>query len=363
MGYSLGNPVTQPSSDELLSALLAGLGVESEPTSADLAWLNSRSDEDGESSELPEPDEDISVRAVNALDPLNDYLRLTKKYPLLRGTEEMELARAIEAGLFALERLDAGGLSQFGTDELLYLVREGESATERMICANLRLVVSIARPYAYRNRMDAMDLIQEGNLGLMRAVQKFDFRQGFKFSTYATWWIRQAITRSLADQARTIRLPVHVVEVVNKIERARRALELTGIDVSAESLAFDLDLTPEKVIELEAHARSVLSLDEVLDVIDGDLVEFPEYRFEDQVEESVACQKLRNILEFLPGRDADVLAMRFGLDAEGPLTLDQIGRQFGLTRERIRQIEGKALKNLRSDNYAKALRPLLEQFH
>jgi RNA polymerase primary sigma factor len=301
-------------------------------------------------------------------DPVKDYLKQIGKVPLLNAAEEVELAMRIEAGLFAEEKLSQMSASekssQLGLD-LQWVARDGQRAKSHLLGANLRLVVSLAKRYTGRG-MQFLDLIQEGNLGLIRAVEKFDYTKGFKFSTYATWWIRQAITRAMADQARTIRIPVHMVEVINKLARVQRQmLQDLGREPTPEELSRELDMTPEKVIEVQKYGREPISLHTPLgedgDSEFGDLIEDTEAVVPaDAVGFTMLQRQLEALLDSLSEREAGVIRMRFGLGDGQPKTLDQIGDTFGVTRERIRQIESKTMAKLRHPSRSQSLRDYLE---
>lgn len=301
-------------------------------------------------------------------DPVKDYLKQIGKVALLNAAEEVELAMRIEAGLFAEEKLshmsEVEKKSQLGR-ELQWVARDGQRAKSHLLGANLRLVVSLAKRYTGRG-MQFLDLIQEGNLGLIRAVEKFDYTKGFKFSTYATWWIRQAITRAMADQARTIRIPVHMVEVINKLARVQRQmLQDLGREPTPEELSKELDMTPEKVIEVQKYGREPISLHTPLgedgDSEFGDLIEDTEAVVPaDAVGFTMLQKQLESLLDSLSEREAGVIRMRFGLGDGMPKTLDQIGDTFGVTRERIRQIESKTMAKLRHPSRSQSLRDYLE---
>ncbi|WP_105565029.1 RNA polymerase sigma factor [Microbacterium halophytorum] len=301
-------------------------------------------------------------------DPVKDYLKQIGKVPLLNAAEEVDLAMRIEAGLFAEDKLSKMSAtektSQLGLD-LQWVVRDGRRAKSHLLGANLRLVVSLAKRYTGRG-MQFLDLIQEGNLGLIRAVEKFDYTKGFKFSTYATWWIRQAITRAMADQARTIRIPVHMVEVINKLARVQRQmLQDLGREPTPEELSKELDMTPEKVVEVQKYGREPISLSTPLgedgDSEFGDLIEDTEAVVPaDAVGFTMLQRQLESLLDSLSEREAGVIRMRFGLGDGQPKTLDQIGDTFGVTRERIRQIESKTMAKLRHPSRSQSLRDYLE---
>ncbi|GAA2918185.1 RNA polymerase primary sigma factor [Microbacterium keratanolyticum] len=317
-------------------------------------------------------DEDVPVYSTQitgaTADPVKDYLKQIGKVALLNAAEEVELAMRIEAGLFAEEKLstmsDAEKNSQLGLD-LQWVARDGQRAKSHLLGANLRLVVSLAKRYTGRG-MQFLDLIQEGNLGLIRAVEKFDYTKGFKFSTYATWWIRQAITRAMADQARTIRIPVHMVEVINKLARVQRQmLQDLGREPTPEELSRELDMTPEKVVEVQKYGREPISLHTPLgedgDSEFGDLIEDTEAVVPaDAVGFTMLQRQLEQLLDSLSEREAGVIRMRFGLGDGQPKTLDQIGDTFGVTRERIRQIESKTMAKLRHPSRSQSLRDYLE---
>jgi RNA polymerase primary sigma factor len=301
-------------------------------------------------------------------DPVKDYLKQIGKVALLNAEQEVELAMRIEAGLFAEEKLAQLTPSQKTTKlarELHEIAKDGHRAKNHLLGANLRLVVSLAKRYTGRG-MQFLDLIQEGNLGLIRAVEKFDYTKGFKFSTYATWWIRQAITRAMADQARTIRIPVHMVEVINKLARVQRQmLQDLGREPTPEELARELDMTPEKVVEVQKYGREPISLHTPLgedgDSEFGDLIEDTEAVVPaDAVGFTMLQRQLEMLLDSLSEREAGVIRMRFGLGDGMPKTLDQIGDTFGVTRERIRQIESKTMAKLRHPSRSQALRDYLE---
>ena len=301
-------------------------------------------------------------------DPVKDYLKQIGKVALLNAEQEVELAWRIEAGLFAEEKLSTLTSSQKTTKlarELHEIAKDGQRAKNHLLGANLRLVVSLAKRYTGRG-MQFLDLIQEGNLGLIRAVEKFDYTKGFKFSTYATWWIRQAITRAMADQARTIRIPVHMVEVINKLARVQRQmLQDLGREPTPEELARELDMTPEKVVEVQKYGREPISLHTPLgedgDSEFGDLIEDTEAVVPaDAVGFTMLQRQLEALLDSLSEREAGVIRMRFGLGDGMPKTLDQIGDTFGVTRERIRQIESKTMAKLRHPSRSQALRDYLE---
>ena len=306
------------------------------------------------------------VTAGATADPVKDYLKQIGKVALLNAEQEVELAKRIEAGLFAEEKLNAGAKMDMKLKrELWWISQDGKNAKNHLLEANLRLVVSLAKRYTGRGML-FLDLIQEGNLGLIRAVEKFDYTKGFKFSTYATWWIRQAITRAMADQARTIRIPVHMVEVINKLARVQRQmLQDLGREPTPEELAKELDMTPEKVVEVQKYGREPISLHTPLgedgDSEFGDLIEDSEAVVPaDAVSFTLLQEQLHSVLDTLSEREAGVVSMRFGLADGQPKTLDEIGKVYGVTRERIRQIESKTMSKLRHPSRSQVLRDYLD---
>jgi RNA polymerase primary sigma factor len=319
---------------------------------------------------LSDDDDDIPVQNLTisgaTADPVKDYLKQIGKVALLNAELEVELAKRIEAGLFAEEKLaTAKSLAPAERRDLSWVVKDGARAKSHLLEANLRLVVSLAKRYTGRG-MQFLDLIQEGNLGLIRAVEKFDYTKGYKFSTYATWWIRQAITRAMADQARTIRIPVHMVEVINKLARVQRQLlQDLGREPTPEELAAELDMTPEKVVEVQKYGREPISLSTPLgedgDSEFGDLIEDTEAVVPaDAVGFTMLQQELERVLDSLHPREAGVIRSRFGLGDGVQMTLDQIGEKFGVTRERIRQIESKTMSKLRHPSRSQLLRDYLD---
>ena len=311
------------------------------------------------------PTQSTTITGATA-DPVKDYLKQIGKVALLNAELEVELAKRIEAGLFAEEKL--AGKRKLARDmerDLKWVVKDGQKAKSHLLEANLRLVVSLAKRYTGRG-MQFLDLIQEGNLGLIRAVEKFDYTKGYKFSTYATWWIRQAITRAMADQARTIRIPVHMVEVINKLARVQRQmLQDLGREPTPEELARELDMTPEKVVEVQKYGREPISLHTPLgeegDSEFGDLIEDSEAVVPaDAVSFTLLQEQLHSVLDTLSEREAGVVAMRFGLTDGQPKTLDEIGKVYGVTRERIRQIESKTMSKLRHPSRSQVLRDYLD---
>ncbi|WP_192809821.1 RNA polymerase sigma factor [Actinomadura rudentiformis] len=324
-----------------------------------------------ESFTLSDDEDDAPAQQIAAAgataDPVKDYLKQIGKVPLLNAEQEVELAKRIEAGLFAEERLAADGpsMSEEDLEDFEWIAEDGRRAKNHLLEANLRLVVSLAKRYTGRGML-FLDLIQEGNLGLIRAVEKFDYTKGYKFSTYATWWIRQAITRAMADQARTIRIPVHMVEVINKLARVQRQmLQDLGREPTPEELAKELDMTPEKVVEVQKYGREPISLHTPLgedgDSEFGDLIEDSEAIVPaDAVSFTLLQEQLHSVLDTLSEREAGVVSMRFGLTDGQPKTLDEIGKVYGVTRERIRQIESKTMSKLRHPSRSQVLRDYLD---
>ena len=311
------------------------------------------------------PAQQVATAGATA-DPVKDYLKQIGKVALLNAEQEVELAKRIEAGLFAEENLNSGErLDPKLRRELYWIAEDGRRAKNHLLEANLRLVVSLAKRYTGRGML-FLDLIQEGNLGLIRAVEKFDYTKGYKFSTYATWWIRQAITRAMADQARTIRIPVHMVEVINKLARVQRQmLQDLGREPTPEELAKELDMSPEKVIEVQKYGREPISLHTPLgedgDSEFGDLIEDSEAVVPaDAVSFTLLQEQLHSVLDTLSEREAGVVSMRFGLTDGQPKTLDEIGKVYGVTRERIRQIESKTMSKLRHPSRSQVLRDYLD---
>ncbi|MDH6127755.1 RNA polymerase sigma factor [Kitasatospora sp. GP82] len=348
--------------EELLEdAALPGdkAGEEAEPEEESQGFVLSDDDEDDA------PAQQVAVAGATA-DPVKDYLKQIGKVPLLNAEQEVELAKRIEAGLFAEDKLSAADkLAPKLKRELEIIAEDGRRAKNHLLEANLRLVVSLAKRYTGRGML-FLDLIQEGNLGLIRAVEKFDYTKGYKFSTYATWWIRQAITRAMADQARTIRIPVHMVEVINKLARVQRQmLQDLGREPTPEELAKELDMTPEKVIEVQKYGREPISLHTPLgedgDSEFGDLIEDSEAVVPaDAVSFTLLQEQLHSVLDTLSEREAGVVSMRFGLTDGQPKTLDEIGKVYGVTRERIRQIESKTMSKLRHPSRSQVLRDYLD---
>ena len=312
------------------------------------------------------PAQQVVVAGATA-DPVKDYLKQIGKVALLNAEQEVDLALRIEAGLYAEHKFAEEQDSMDADTRRAYrwVIHDGRRAKNHLLEANLRLVVSLAKRYTGRGML-FLDLIQEGNLGLIRAVEKFDYTKGFKFSTYATWWIRQAITRAMADQARTIRIPVHMVEVINKLARVQRQmLQDLGREPTPEELANELDMTPEKVVEVQKYGREPISLHTPLgedgDSEFGDLIEDSEAVVPaDAVSFTLLQEQLHSVLDTLSEREAGVVAMRFGLTDGQPKTLDEIGKVYGVTRERIRQIESKTMSKLRHPSRSQVLRDYLD---
>ncbi|RFU19012.1 RNA polymerase sigma factor [Geodermatophilus marinus] len=334
-----------------------------EADAADFEW-----DDEEESEALRQARKDAELTA--SADSVRAYLKQIGKVALLNAEEEVDLAKRIEAGLYGAERLrqaeeEGQKLSPQMRRDLNWIVRDGERAKNHLLEANLRLVVSLAKRYTGRG-MAFLDLIQEGNLGLIRAVEKFDYTKGYKFSTYATWWIRQAITRAMADQARTIRIPVHMVEVINKLGRIQRELlQDLGREPTPEELAKEMDITPDKVLEIQQYAREPISLDQTIgdegDSQLGDFIEDSEAVVAvDAVSFTLMQDQLTSVLQTLSEREAGVVRLRFGLTDGQPRTLDEIGQVYGVTRERIRQIESKTMSKLRHPSRSQVLRDYLD---
>jgi RNA polymerase primary sigma factor len=335
---------------------------EKDKASGDFVW-----DED-ESEALRQARKDAELTA--SADSVRAYLKQIGKVALLNAEEEVELAKRIEAGLYATQLMSemterGDKLPAAQRRDMMWICRDGDRAKNHLLEANLRLVVSLAKRYTGRG-MAFLDLIQEGNLGLIRAVEKFDYTKGYKFSTYATWWIRQAITRAMADQARTIRIPVHMVEVINKLGRIQRELlQDLGREPTPEELAKEMDITPEKVLEIQQYAREPISLDQTIgdegDSQLGDFIEDSEAVVAvDAVSFTLLQDQLQSVLETLSEREAGVVRLRFGLTDGQPRTLDEIGQVYGVTRERIRQIESKTMSKLRHPSRSQVLRDYLD---
>ncbi|WP_283165506.1 RNA polymerase sigma factor [Mycolicibacterium insubricum] len=335
---------------------------EKDKASGDFVW------DEEESEALRQARKDAELTA--SADSVRAYLKQIGKVALLNAEEEVELAKRIEAGLYATQLMteltDKGEkLPAAQRRDMQWICRDGDRAKNHLLEANLRLVVSLAKRYTGRG-MAFLDLIQEGNLGLIRAVEKFDYTKGYKFSTYATWWIRQAITRAMADQARTIRIPVHMVEVINKLGRIQRELlQDLGREPTPEELAKEMDITPEKVLEIQQYAREPISLDQTIgdegDSQLGDFIEDSEAVVAvDAVSFTLLQDQLQSVLETLSEREAGVVRLRFGLTDGQPRTLDEIGQVYGVTRERIRQIESKTMSKLRHPSRSQVLRDYLD---
>ena len=335
---------------------------EKDKASGDFVW------DEEESEALRQARKDAELTA--SADSVRAYLKQIGKVALLNAEEEVELAKRIEAGLYATQIMSE--LAEKGEKlpaaqrrDMAWICRDGDRAKNHLLEANLRLVVSLAKRYTGRG-MAFLDLIQEGNLGLIRAVEKFDYTKGYKFSTYATWWIRQAITRAMADQARTIRIPVHMVEVINKLGRIQRELlQDLGREPTPEELAKEMDITPEKVLEIQQYAREPISLDQTIgdegDSQLGDFIEDSEAVVAvDAVSFTLLQDQLQSVLETLSEREAGVVRLRFGLTDGQPRTLDEIGQVYGVTRERIRQIESKTMSKLRHPSRSQVLRDYLD---
>ncbi len=370
-GHGKTNGTTKPAAGDAKDGDAAeGLAIDEEVEiqvtgegeSPDFTW------DEEESEALRQARKDAELTA--SADSVRAYLKQIGKVALLNAEEEVDLAKRIEAGLYSAERLrqaeDSGEkLAVSMRRDLHWIVRDGERAKNHLLEANLRLVVSLAKRYTGRG-MAFLDLIQEGNLGLIRAVEKFDYTKGYKFSTYATWWIRQAITRAMADQARTIRIPVHMVEVINKLGRIQRELlQDLGREPTPEELAKEMDINPEKVLEIQQYAREPISLDQTIgdegDSQLGDFIEDSEAVVAvDAVSFTLLQDQLQSVLQTLSEREAGVVRLRFGLTDGQPRTLDEIGQVYGVTRERIRQIESKTMSKLRHPSRSQVLRDYLD---
>jgi len=353
---------TKPAAKGRKAAGAKGKDDDADAKSGDFVW------DEEESEALRQARKDAELTA--SADSVRAYLKQIGKVALLNAEEEVELAKRIEAGLFSTERMrrimESGEkLTVAQRRDLSWIARDGNRAKNHLLEANLRLVVSLAKRYTGRG-MAFLDLIQEGNLGLIRAVEKFDYTKGYKFSTYATWWIRQAITRAMADQARTIRIPVHMVEVINKLGRIQRELlQDLGREPTPEELAKEMDITPEKVLEIQQYAREPISLDQTIgdegDSQLGDFIEDSEAVVAvDAVSFTLLQDQLQDVLDTLSEREAGVVRLRFGLTDGQPRTLDEIGQVYGVTRERIRQIESKTMSKLRHPSRSQVLRDYLD---
>ncbi|MFC7402191.1 RNA polymerase sigma factor [Citricoccus sp. GCM10030269] len=345
-------------------------GAEGEDEPADAAAKPAAEEPTTGSFVVSDAEDDSPVQQVISAgataDPVKDYLKQIGKVALLNAEQEVDLALRIEAGLYAEHKLKENPIEdQRLRRDMELVIADGRRAKNHLLEANLRLVVSLAKRYTGRGML-FLDLIQEGNLGLIRAVEKFDYTKGFKFSTYATWWIRQAITRAMADQARTIRIPVHMVEVINKLARVQRQmLQDLGREPAPEELAKELDMTPEKVVEVQKYGREPISLHTPLgedgDSEFGDLIEDSEAVVPaDAVSFTLLQEQLHSVLDTLAEREAGVVAMRYGLTDGQPKTLDEIGKVYGVTRERIRQIESKTMSKLRHPSRSQVLRDYLD---
>jgi len=354
--------------DETVVAGPDGVAVEPEAEEVAAEGGDFEWDDEEESEALRQARKDAELTA--SADSVRAYLKQIGKVALLNAEEEVDLAKRIEAGLYSSERIRQSEeaserLTNQMRRDLRWIKRDGERAKNHLLEANLRLVVSLAKRYTGRG-MAFLDLIQEGNLGLIRAVEKFDYTKGYKFSTYATWWIRQAITRAMADQARTIRIPVHMVEVINKLGRIQRELlQDLGREPTPEELAKEMDITPDKVLEIQQYAREPISLDQTIgdegDSQLGDFIEDSEAVVAvDAVSFTLLQDQLQAVLQTLSEREAGVVRLRFGLTDGQPRTLDEIGQVYGVTRERIRQIESKTMSKLRHPSRSQVLRDYLE---
>jgi RNA polymerase primary sigma factor len=360
-----------PEADQPSAEADAEADADADASGGRVVKISAEGGEDEEILVFGDDDDDLPAAQVAVAgataDPVKDYLKQIGKVPLLNAEQEVELAKRIEAGLFAEEKL-AEGRHTLNTDQridLEWIADDGTRAKNHLLEANLRLVVSLAKRYTGRGML-FLDLIQEGNLGLIRAVEKFDYTKGYKFSTYATWWIRQAITRAMADQARTIRIPVHMVEVINKLARVQRQmLQDLGREPTPDELAIELDMSPEKVIEVQKYGREPISLHTPLgedgDSEFGDLIEDSEaIQPGEAVSFTLLQEQLHSVLDTLSEREAGVVSMRFGLTDGQPKTLDEIGKVYGVTRERIRQIESKTMSKLRHPSRSQVLRDYLD---
>ena len=363
----LGRKTGQLTTDEVTSAMLSA-DLPAEALDAVLQALGAAGVtvlEPQDDDPAPATDES-PAQAGPTSDPVRLYLKEIGKVPLLTAELEVDLAKAVEAGLFAAEKLLQPGLSQAERRDLELVQFEGVIAKRHLVEANLRLVVSIAKRYVGRGML-FLDLIQEGNLGLIRAVEKFDYEKGFKFSTYATWWIRQAITRAIADQARTIRIPVHMVETINKLVRLQRTmLQELGREPTPEELGAAMELSPEKVLEIQKLAQEPVSLDTPIGTEEdshlGDFIEDSDAVVPAEAASFLLMQaQLSDVLHSLTEREQQVISLRYGLHDGTPRTLEEVGREFGVTRERIRQIESKTLSKLRHPSRSDRLRDYLEE--
>ncbi len=369
---ALGRKTGQLTTDEVTSAMLAG-DLPAEALEAVLQALSTAGvpvvepqEDDPAPTAEESAAEEAAAQAGPTSDPVRLYLKEIGKVPLLTAEQEVELAKAVEAGLFAAEKLLQPGLSQAERRDLELVQLQGVLAKRHLVEANLRLVVSIAKRYVGRGML-FLDLIQEGNLGLIRAVEKFDYTKGFKFSTYATWWIRQAITRAIADQARTIRIPVHMVETINKVVRLQRQLlQDLGREPTPEELAEQLDLSPTKVRDILKLAQEPVSLDTPIGETDdshlGDFIEDSDAVVPGEAASFLMLkEQLASVLHELGDREKKVIELRYGLTDGRARTLEEVGQEFGVTRERIRQIESKTLLKLRHPSRAAKLRDYLDE--
>ncbi len=357
-----GSLGTAKLSQEQMEAVLGAVndeGIEVVDTSRD-------AEEDFQSDALAHKEDELAARSAGTGDPVKMYLKSIGRVPLLTAIEEVDLSKKVEAGLFAAEKVATEKkVSPALRRDLDVIIREGAAAKDKLVEANLRLVVSIAKRYVGRGML-FLDVIQEGNLGLIRAVEKFDYTKGYKFSTYATWWIRQAITRAIADQARTIRIPVHMVETINKVVRVQRQLlQDLGREPTMEEIGKEVDLPPEKVEEVLKIAQDPVSLETPIgeegDSHLGDFIEDSDAVVPVDAASFIMMQEqLESVLHSLTDREKKVVQLRFGLTDGHPRTLEEVGREFGVTRERIRQIESKTLSKLRHPSRSQKLRDYLE---
>jgi RNA polymerase primary sigma factor len=355
IGAAIAAAELPPESMDAVLRLIADEGIE----------ILDTSDEELEDEPAAKAEEDAAIRSATS-DPVRMYLKEIGRVPLLTAEEEVDLAKRVEAGLFASEKLTMNASLPVGLHRDLELIeRDGQLAKKRLIEANLRLVVSIAKRYVGRGML-FLDLIQEGNLGLIRAVEKFDYTKGYKFSTYATWWIRQAITRAIADQARTIRIPVHMVETINKLVRIQRQLlQDLGREPTPEEIGKEMELPPERVREIQKLSQEPVSLETPIGEEDdsnlGDFIEDSDAVVPIDAASFILLQEqLDSILHTLSEREKKVIQLRFGLTDGHPRTLEEVGKEFGVTRERIRQIESKTLSKLRHPSRSQKLRDYLE---
>jgi RNA polymerase primary sigma factor len=359
IGLALTAAELPPEQTDVILKVLSDEGIE-------VIEAGDEEEEDERPTGKRRADEEVSLKAPTN-DPVRMYLKEIGKVPLLTAEEEVDLAKRIEAGLFAAEKMATATkkVADKMRTELEWIERDGEVAKRKLVEANLRLVVSIAKRYVGRGML-FLDLIQEGNLGLIRAVEKFDYTKGYKFSTYATWWIRQAITRAIADQARTIRIPVHMVETINKLVRIQRQLlQDLGREPTPEEIAKEMDLTPDRVREIQKVSQEPVSLEtpigEEEDSSLGDFIEDSDAVVPVDAASFILLQEqLDSVLHTLSDREKKVIQLRFGLTDGHPRTLEEVGREFGVTRERIRQIESKTLSKLRHPSRSQKLRDYLE---